>query len=303
MRTPHRCLVFVVLLWGSAALSSAQNLLLNGTFDSGISPWEASNNAGETNVATFSALDADGDPVSGSIRVTTTSRTFSGGGVLSECIPVVAGVTYQHRYDYLIEPVDGIHATVSASVSFYNDSTCSVVNIPSGPGIGVGDGDTTWADGVWHASSDVNYLHTAPAEAHSARLSLKIVKPLDDGSATAHFDNVVFKVLDELWLHGRFRVTASWSTPEASGSAYVGWITQDTGYFWFFDLSNVEVVIKVLDACDTFGRYWVFAGGLTNAEVDIVVTDMRTGQTKTYHNDRNVPFAPLQDTSTFATCR
>jgi len=55
MRTPHRCLVLVVLLWGSAALSSAQNLLRNGTFDSGISSWEASDS-----IAVFSTLDAGG---------------------------------------------------------------------------------------------------------------------------------------------------------------------------------------------------------------------------------------------------
>jgi len=58
----------------------------------------------------------------------------------------------------------------------------------------------------------------------------------------------------------------------------------------------------VLDACAPFGKFWVFAGGLTNLEVDIIVTDLRTGQTKTYHNNRNVPFASVQDTSTFATC-
>lgn len=297
MRTPHRCLVFFVLLWGSATLSSAQNLLQNGTFDNGISPWEASNNAGESNVATFSNLDAGGDAASGSIRLTTTSQTFAGGSVLSECIPVVGGVIYQHRYDYLIEPVDGLKAGVSASVSFYSDSTCDVA-IPRGPG--VGDENPTVADGAWHASDELN-LHRAPEGARSARLSLQILKP-SEGSATAHFDNVVFTFLDELWLRGRFRVTGSWSTPEASGSAHVGWLTGDTGYLWFFDPNNIEVVIKILDACDSSGRYWVFAGGLTNVEVDIVVTDMWTGQTKTYHNDRNVPFAPVQDTSTFATC-
>jgi len=295
MRTPHRCLVFVALLWGSAALSSAQNLLQNGTFDSGISPWEASDS-----VATFSPLDAGGDAASGSIRVTTISQAFTGVGVVSECIPVVAGATYQHRYDYLIEPVDGIHVTVSAQVDFYSDPTCSVV-IPSGPG--VGGEDSTLADGAWHASSDPIDLHKAPAGARGARLRLQVLKPLVNGSATAHFDNVVFAALDVIWLNnGRFQVTGSWSTAEASGRAHGAELTNDTGYLWFFDPNNVEVVIKVLDACDPFGRFWVFVGGLTNLEVDIVVTDLQTGQTKTYHNHRNAPFAPVQDTSTFAAC-
>ena len=79
-------------------------------------------------------------------------------------------------------------------------------------------------------------------------------------------------------------------------------LTDDTGYLWFFNPDNVEVVVKVLDACEPFGRFWVFAGGLTNVEVDLTVTDSTTGQTNTYHNNLNEPFAPIQDTDAFATC-
>lgn len=57
-------------------------------------------------------------------------------------------------------------------------------------------------------------------------------------------------------------------------------LTGDTGYFWFFNASNVELVVKVLDACH-FGRFWVFAGGLTNVDVDLTVTDTATGAVKT----------------------
>ena len=45
------------------------------------------------------------------------------------------------------------------------------------------------------------------------------------------------------------------------GQAYP--LTSDSGYFWFFDDANVELVIKVIDGCGYNGRYWVFAGGLT----------------------------------------
>lgn len=34
------------------------------------------------------------------------------------------------------------------------------------------------------------------------------------------------------------------------------------GYFWFFEEDNVEVVLKVLDACSFTDRFWVFAAGL-----------------------------------------
>ena len=79
-------------------------------------------------------------------------------------------------------------------------------------------------------------------------------------------------------------------------------ITGDTGYFWFFNSSNVEVVIKVLNGCAANGHYWVFAGGLTDVRTRIAVTDTRTGAMQVYVTPRGVAFPPLQDTVAFATC-
>lgn len=102
---------------------------------------------------------------------------------------------------------------------------------------------------------------------------------------------------------GRFRIEADWR--RSNGATGVGTaveLTDDTGYFWFFDSDNVEMVIKVLDACASRDRFWVFAGGLTNVEVEITVTDTQTGTIKTYSNPLNTPFQPIQDTDAFATC-
>jgi len=304
MRNPHRYLVFVALLWGSAASASAQNLLRNGTFDSGISPWAPYNDGNVSTVATFSTLDAGGNAASGSIRVTSPSPGGIGGFVSSECIPVVPGVTYQQRYDYLLEPGDG--ANVSAQVNFYGDTHCSFGSSMTGYGGIV----ASQADGAWHPSLDSADRYTAPPGARGVQLDLHVHKPAAGGSVAAQFDNVAFRVVndcnsleDVLCLNdGRFQVVATWNIPEASGRAHVARLTNDTGYLWFFDPSNVEVVIKVLDACDAFGRFWVFAGGLTNVAVEITVLDSQTGEMKTYHNDLGEPFAPLQDTDAFATC-
>jgi hypothetical protein len=76
-------------------------------------------------------------------------------------------------------------------------------------------------------------------------------------------------------------------------------LTGDTGYFWFFSSSNVEMLIKVLDGRSVNGRFWVFAGGLTNVRVDMTVTDTQTGLVQTYVNPQGTAFAPIQDTSTF----
>ncbi|HEV2062981.1 MAG TPA: trypsin-like peptidase domain-containing protein, partial [Thermoanaerobaculia bacterium] len=101
---------------------------------------------------------------------------------------------------------------------------------------------------------------------------------------------------------GRFRVTAAWQTATASGDGMGVQQTPDTGYFWFFNNANVEMVVKVLNGCSTNNRYWVFAGGLTNVRVAVSVTDTQNGNVRTYVNPINVPFQPIQDTAAFATC-
>jgi len=103
--------------------------------------------------------------------------------------------------------------------------------------------------------------------------------------------------------NNRFRVSATFLTSGGqSGNAQVVKLTDDTGYLWFFSSTNVEAVVKVLNACSLNNRYWVFAGGLTNVRTVITVTDTQTGTTKPYTNPQNTPFQPIQDTSAFATC-
>jgi hypothetical protein len=99
---------------------------------------------------------------------------------------------------------------------------------------------------------------------------------------------------------GRFRVQAAWKRvggPTQQARA-VG-LTADSGYFWFFDAANIEIVAKVLDACAIGGHYWVFLAGLTNVEVTTTVTDTLTGATKAYTNPAGTPFVPVQDTAAF----
>ena len=100
---------------------------------------------------------------------------------------------------------------------------------------------------------------------------------------------------------GRFEVTARFRTandPETDASA-VG-LTGDSGYFWFFNSANIEVVIKVLNGCTLNNHYWVFATGLTNVQVTLTVTDTDHGTVQTYTNNLGVAFAPIQDTNAFA---
>jgi hypothetical protein len=101
---------------------------------------------------------------------------------------------------------------------------------------------------------------------------------------------------------GRFKVEGTFNTGTQQGQAQAVKLTDETGYFWFFSSTNVEAVIKVLNACTLNQRFWVFAGGLTNVQTTITVTDSVTGVVKTYTNPQGTAFQPVQDTSAFATC-
>ena len=101
---------------------------------------------------------------------------------------------------------------------------------------------------------------------------------------------------------GRFRVELQWESTDGAGAGAAVRLTNDTGYSWFFDEDNVEVVVKVLDGCRINKRYWVFAGGLTDVEVIMKVIDSQTGVAATYYNKPGTAFQPVQDQETFAVC-
>ena len=111
---------------------------------------------------------------------------------------------------------------------------------------------------------------------------------------------------DDLFLgeEGRFRISASWQTPGGqSGAGHGVALSADSGTFWFFQPDNVELVVKVVDACaPPFERFWFFAAGLTNVAVEIEVEDVFTGETLSYTNAGGTAFQPIQDTAAFATC-
>jgi len=73
---------------------------------------------------------------------------------------------------------------------------------------------------------------------------------------------------------GRFAVTATWTDYTGrSGVAHPVPLSDETGSFWFFTDTNYELMVKVLDGCALNDHFWVYAGGLTDVRVDLVVTD------------------------------
>jgi hypothetical protein len=91
-------------------------------------------------------------------------------------------------------------------------------------------------------------------------------------------------------------VGVTWKTATATGLGTAQTLTGDTGYFWFFDPANVELVVKILDGRSINGEFWVFYGALSNVAYTLTVTDTATGRTKTYSNPQGT-LASVADTS------
>ena len=98
---------------------------------------------------------------------------------------------------------------------------------------------------------------------------------------------------------GRFRVEVAWLTSDGrTGTGTAVSLTPETGYFYFFGASNVELVIKVLDGRPVDGHWWVFYGSLSDVAYTINVTDTETGILKTYTNALG-SLASVGDTKAF----
>lgn len=103
---------------------------------------------------------------------------------------------------------------------------------------------------------------------------------------------------------GRFKVTAVYqsSAAKAGGAAQVVTLTSDTAYLWFFTRENVEVFLKVLDACGINQRFWVYAAGATDRGVTITVTDTTNSVQNVYSNPLGKTFVTRTDIDAFDGC-
>ncbi|MDA8016607.1 MAG: PQQ-dependent sugar dehydrogenase [Thermoanaerobaculia bacterium] len=84
---------------------------------------------------------------------------------------------------------------------------------------------------------------------------------------------------------GRFRVTGSWRLDGSTSIARVAPGSDRSGYLWFFDPDNPEVLIKILDGRPINDSFWVMFGSATHLPFRLVVTDLETGIAKSFPGD------------------
>jgi len=105
-----------------------------------------------------------------------------------------------------------------------------------------------------------------------------------------------------LCLQGsRFQAEVTWTAPGfGSGTGQAVPLTGDTGYFWFFSSSNVELVVKVLDGRAVNRHFWVFYGALSDVGYTLTITDLQTGAREVFTNPQG-RLASVADITAFNT--
>jgi hypothetical protein len=105
-------------------------------------------------------------------------------------------------------------------------------------------------------------------------------------------------------LSERFRVEVVFTPPggvEQPANAIP--FTDRAGMFWFFNENNIEMLVKLQNACiPQFDRYWVFFAATTNVAFRVTVTDTDAVLAKQYTNPQGMVALPRADTDAFDTC-
>jgi hypothetical protein len=101
----------------------------------------------------------------------------------------------------------------------------------------------------------------------------------------------------------RFSAQVRWLGEDGTTNvASVQQASADSGRFWFFDPSNIEVQVKVLDGCSTNSHYWVFGSASTDVAYTLEIRDTSSGSQRQYHHDSGSPSLAITDVQAFATC-
>jgi hypothetical protein len=97
-------------------------------------------------------------------------------------------------------------------------------------------------------------------------------------------------------LLGRFLATIHWVRANGqSGEGRVTKLTDSAAAFEFFEPGNVEVVLKMKDACalppgNPLRSFWPFVAGLTNVRVELTIIDTESGAVRRFYNAVDQPF-------------
>ncbi len=156
------------------------------------------------------------------------------------------------------------------------------------------------AAGTWHILAN----HFAGAGAIQVTATIFTTSGPPPGPCTP---NATTLCIDDQPGDGRFAIQVAFSTALNGGSSGYGQAIPLAGLgiargglFWFFDGTNPELLIKVLNGCAVNGNYWVFWSAGTTVGLDLTVTDTQANETVRYRNTDGVAAPPVTDTAAFS---
>jgi len=282
---------------------TAQNLLDNATFDDDLSGWGLDNGI---DVPIWSPEDAEGSAASGSAELSNTHSAPQNEGGPYQCVPVTGGQSY------LLSGKGFMPSGQAGSVqgwlvaNWYSSTDCS-----TGP-LSSSFGNHTTVEDTWQLVSNT---FDAPASAASARINLGVYKltGTEGVPVVDRWDDIFFGPATSsctpdsthLCLLGtRFRVSVDWTNYNTgvTAAAHATPFVDESGFFYFEDPANIEIMVKIHDACPGYGHFWFFSAATTNVGYTITVVDTKTGQTETYSNPARVLSAANTDQSSFGNC-
>ncbi len=219
-----------------------------------------------------------GVPVSGNLTTSDCTSTDSNGTLYADFYAFTA--TAGHTLTVTA------HSTISYLAAIQDFSSGTV--LASTNSCGLQQDDCTFTYVVPTSGSYLLGFGSYTVGAYTMTVSDSTLPPPSCGNTTT------------LCLNGsQFTVTVQWTTTTGtSGSGTAIPMSGDTGYFWFFNSANVELVVKVLDGRAINGHYWVFYGALSDVSYTIVVRNTSTGDSNTYTNPQG-NLASVADTSAF----
>ncbi|HSS51088.1 MAG TPA: hypothetical protein VLX28_19275 [Thermoanaerobaculia bacterium] len=266
----------------------AQNLA--EPFDRDLTGWSFA-----AGTAEWSRVDSSQLSTSGSAKLTNLASDHVG---ISRCIAITSPIS-NYVAGARARLGDGLTSAAGhaqLSLLFFNTSDCSG-NSFDGVNLGLTSG-TSWNWGLFSLP-----FSPARTDIHSVSVTPTLYRA-SAGGVTAYVDDVLFGInTAAAFGQGRFSAGVAWKTKEGRiGLGNPVELTADSSYFWFFAPTNVELVVKVLNACTFNNRYWIFAGGLTNVETLLDVVDTQARFITGYINFQGNAFQPVQDTNAFPSC-
>lgn len=146
------------------------------------------------------------------------------------------------------------------------------------------------------------------AGTHTVNVLTHVAGSGEEPTVAATETFTVADAADAVIVQGSYRLSIAWQTPDGntgdaspvalSSTAFVNLDEQASALFTYFDPTNWETLVKVLDGCAINGHRWVFLAAATDVEFTLTVDDLASDLPPyTYTSPAGSFTPPLADTS------